>query len=45
MNPLPRLTPADQTAGHLRERLGSGQWGDKVPGVIRLGAELLVSQN
>jgi DNA-binding LacI/PurR family transcriptional regulator len=44
MNPLPRLTLADQTAAHLRERLRSGQWGDKVPGVVRLGAELQVSQ-
>jgi DNA-binding FadR family transcriptional regulator len=44
MNPLPRLTLADQTAAHLRERLGSGQWGGKLPGVVRLGAELQVSQ-
>ena len=43
-NPLPRLTLADQTAAHLRERLASGQWGGKVPGVVRLGAELQVSQ-
>lgn len=44
MKPLPRLTLADQTAAHLRERLGSAQWGGKVPGVVRLGAELQVSQ-
>ena len=44
MNPLPRLSLADQTAAHLRERLRSGQWGNKVPGVVRLGAELQVSQ-
>ena len=44
MKPLPRLTLADQTAAHLRERLRSGQWGGKVPGVVRLGAELQVSQ-
>lgn len=44
MNPLPRLSLADQTATHLRERLASGQWGNKVPGVVRLGAELHVSQ-
>jgi DNA-binding LacI/PurR family transcriptional regulator len=44
MNSLPRLTLADQTAAHLREQLRSGQWGGKVPGVVRLGAELQVSQ-
>ena len=30
--PDARLTPADQTAGHLRVRLGSGQWGASCPG-------------
>lgn len=44
MNSLSRNTLADQTAAHLRELLRSGQWEWKVPGVVRLGAELQVSQ-
>lgn len=45
MNPFPRLTLAEQTAAHLRERLASEQWVGTVPGVVRLSVELQVSQS
>ena len=44
MKELRRLTIADQSAAHLRERLLAGQWGGKLPGVIPLAVELQVSQ-
>ena len=44
MKSFRRLTLAEQTAAHLRERLRAGQWGGKLPGVVRLCAEFQVSQ-
>jgi DNA-binding LacI/PurR family transcriptional regulator len=45
MRPLRRQTVSDQTAAHLREGLRSGRWGLKLPGVLRLAAELEVSKD
>jgi DNA-binding GntR family transcriptional regulator len=44
MKSLRRLSLAEQTAEYLRERLLSGYWGGKLPGVNPLCAELQVSQ-
>lgn len=44
MKSLRRLSLAEQTADYLRERLLSGHWGGKLPGVNPLCAELQVSQ-
>ena len=44
MKSFRRLTLAEQTAAHLREKLRSGHWGGKLPGVVRLCAEFQVSQ-
>ena len=44
MKPFSRLSITDQTTAHLRERLRSGQWGDALPGVVRLCSVLHVSQ-
>jgi len=44
MRPLQRQSVSDQTAAHLREGLRSGRWGLKLPGVLRLAAELEVSK-
>lgn len=44
MKPFRRITLADQTATHLRAKLRTGQWGGKLPGVVRLCAETQVSQ-
>lgn len=45
MRPLHRQTVSDQAAAHLREGLRSGRWGLKLPGVLRLAAELQVSKD
>lgn len=44
MKPFHRLSLVEQTTEHLRGRLRSGQWSDKVPGVVRLCEDLNVSQ-
>ena len=44
MKPLRRISLADQSAAHLRERLMAGHWGGKLPGVHPLCAALNVSQ-
>lgn len=44
MKTLRRLSLAEQTAAHLRASLRAGHWEGKLPGVVRLGAELDVSQ-
>jgi len=43
--PFRRLSLAEQTAAHLREKMLAGRWGGKLPGVIRLCAEQGVSQS
>ena len=45
MHPLRRQSISDQAAAHLREGLRSGRWGLKLPGVLRLAAELQVSKD
>jgi DNA-binding LacI/PurR family transcriptional regulator len=45
MRPLHRQSVSDQTAAHLLEGLRSGRWGMKLPGVLRLAAELEVSKD
>jgi len=45
MKPLRRLTVLEQTAAHIREGLQTRRWGDKLPGVLRLAEELLVSKD
>ncbi|MEI6606559.1 MAG: substrate-binding domain-containing protein [Verrucomicrobiota bacterium] len=44
MKSFRRLSISEQTTAHLRERLRSGQWGGRLPGVLRLCDELQVSQ-
>ena len=44
MKSFRRLSISEQTTAHLRERLRSGQWGGHLPGVMRLCAEMQVSQ-
>jgi DNA-binding LacI/PurR family transcriptional regulator len=44
MKSFHRLSLVDQTAEHLRERVRSGQWSEKLPGVQPLCEELNVSE-
>lgn len=44
MKSFQRFSLVDQTAEHLRGRVRSGLWSGKVPGVVRLCADLNVSQ-
>lgn len=37
-------SPAEQVAAHLEAEILSGRWGEKMPGVIRLSAELGVNR-
>ena len=45
MRPLRRLSVADQTADALREAVSCRRWGDSVPGVSRVAADLQVSRD
>jgi hypothetical protein len=45
MRPVRRLSLVEQTAAHLREGIGSGRWGDCLPGVLRLAETLDVSKD
>ena len=45
MHPLHRQSISDQTAAHLRDGVRSGRWGLRLPGVVRLAAELQVSKD
>lgn len=45
MHPIRRLTVPEQTADHLRAGLRAGRWGGRLPGVLRLAAELEVSKD
>lgn len=44
MEPLRRSYLVEQTASHLREKLREGQIGAKLPGLVRLAAQLGVSK-
>lgn len=43
MQPLRRLSVAEQAAAHMRTQLRQGHWGNKLPGVATLAAALDVS--
>ena len=45
MQPLRRLSLAEMSAEHLRDGLRAGRWGEVLPGVARLAAELDVSRD
>jgi len=45
MRPLRRVSVAEMCANHLRTGLRAGQWGEALPGVRRLAAELDVSHD
>ena len=44
MQPIRRLSIAEQTAEHLREGLREGRWSEGLPGVLRLAALCQVSK-
>ncbi|MES2922003.1 MAG: substrate-binding domain-containing protein [Verrucomicrobiota bacterium] len=44
-HPFRRLPLVDQTASHLREGFQNGRWTDRLPGVLQLAGELMVSKD
>ena len=44
MKPIRLLSAVEQTAAYLREGLRQGRWRGRLPGVVRLAAECLVSK-